>query len=125
MAAHDARLRTAFTRAKVRLKGLGSTVVFVDRPFSWGRWLRASAPVTVPLLLATTYVGLCDFGTPLPFGDAVRRGFDTLEFSVGRPVHDDAEVASSMRTVRTALVERMLAVQTKGALPPRQLHARR
>lgn len=118
VAAHDARLRSAFTREKVRLKGLGSTVVWVDRPFSWARLLRASAPITVPLLAATTYVGLCDFGTPLPFGDRVRFALDSLGRSVGRPVHDDAEVAAALHRVRTDLVGRMLAVQTQGDFFP-------
>lgn len=112
VAARDERLRAAFKREKVRLKGLGSTVVWVDRPFSWGRLLRASAPVTVPLLAATTFVGLCDLGAALPFGAAVRRGLDGLELSFGRPVRDEAEVEAALRRVRGALVDRMLALQT-------------
>lgn len=118
VAAHDARLRTAFTRAKVRLKGLGSTVVWVDRPFSWGRILRAGAVWAAPVVAATAYVGLCDFDTPLPFGDRVRWALDSLGRSVGRPVHDDAAVADALHRVRADLVDRMLAVQTKGDFFP-------
>jgi class 3 adenylate cyclase len=118
VAAHDARLRTAFTRAKVRLKGLGSTVVWVDRPFSWGRDLRAGAVWAAPVVAATAYVGLCDFDTPLPFGDRVRWTLDSLGRSVGRPVHDDAAVAAALHRVRADLVDRMLAVQTKGDFFP-------
>jgi class 3 adenylate cyclase len=117
-AAHDARLRTAFRRAKVRLKGLGSTIVWVDRPFSWSRLARAAAPVAVPLLVAATYVGLCDFDTPLPFGDRVRWALDSVGRSIGRPVHDDAAVADAMRRVRVDLVDRLLAVQTRGDFFP-------
>ena len=37
----DAQLRERFKRARVHLKGLGRTVVYVDRPFSWAvRWRR-------------------------------------------------------------------------------------
>jgi class 3 adenylate cyclase len=49
----DAKMAADFERARVRLKGLGSTTVYVRRPFSWERLLARAgawaAAAAVPL----------------------------------------------------------------------------
>jgi class 3 adenylate cyclase len=108
----DAALRDGFRRARVRLKGLGSTTVFVRRPFSWARLLGAiakpAAVVAVPLL----YLALCDAGLGLPGGDAVRLAIDRRDLSVFRAPRRDAEVRAAADGLRRDLSRLLLAART-------------
>jgi class 3 adenylate cyclase len=111
-ASRDAALRQTLRRARVRLKGLGSTVVWLDRPFSWRRVAATAAKVAAIVALPLAWVGGSDAGLPLPGGEAVRGFLDGKDWSVFRPVHGDAAVGDAATRVRTRLLERLLAVRT-------------
>lgn len=108
----DADLRARFRRARVRLKGLGSTVVWVDRPFSWARALRPVALGLALLAVPVAYVLLCDAGLALPGGAALRRALDARDLSLLRPVHAADEVARVAQGQRLRLVNALLANRT-------------
>lgn len=110
-AARDGSLRRAFQRARVRLKGLGSTVVWVARPFSLARLLKPVAVVAGALALPAGYLLACDGDLPLPGGEAVRAFLDGREWSRLRPVRRSAEVEASVAAVRSTLGRRLLEAQ--------------
>src|SRR5258706_231764 len=76
-ARRDERLRLEFRRARVGLKGLGSTLIWVKRPFSWTRMLRPALPWIASLILGLGYLALVDAGLRLPFSTPVRRFLDS------------------------------------------------
>jgi class 3 adenylate cyclase len=78
-ARRDDALRAAFRRARVRLKGLGATTVWVQRPFSWGRIVGRAARVAAVVALPLGYAALADAGLAVPGGDAVRAFLDGHE----------------------------------------------
>lgn len=98
-ARRDARLREQFRRARVRLKGLGSTLLWVQRPFSWRRAARPFVPWAVAAFLPLAYLALADAGLRLPLGEPLRRGLDGRGLSVLRAPLPEAEVrAAAART---------------------------
>lgn len=107
-------LRERFKRAKVRLKGLGSTVVYVDRPFSLARALAPLGKALAILALPLAYVLLCDAGLALPGGDSVRRVLDGKGWSLLRPVVDEEPVRRTADAQRRRLTEALLAMRTPG-----------
>lgn len=109
VAGRSESLRSVFKRANVRLKGLGSTLVWVDRPFSWARLLAPVAKVLAVLAVPLAYLLLCDADLGLPGGEAVRRFADRHEASVFRPVRTDAEVRTAADRHRRALAQALLA----------------
>jgi len=104
-------LRERFKRARVRLKGLGSTVVYVDRPFSWRRALAPVAKALAILAVPLAYVLLCDAGLGLPGGVAVRRALDGRGWSLLRPGVDDATLRLTADAQRRRLAEALLAAR--------------
>ncbi len=108
-AARDAQLTAELRRAKVHLKGLGSTLVFVKRPFSWARVLAPVARGAAVALLPLVYLALCDAALAVPGGDAVRRWLDGNGVTLFRPVRTGAEVADAAAAGRRALLSLLLA----------------
>lgn len=108
----DERLRTAFRRARVRLKGLGSTLVWVARPFSWRRLLAPVATAAAVLALPLAYALACDAGAALPGAGAVRDALDARGWTVFRRVPTAAEVASRAAAVRADLARRLVGRRT-------------
>jgi class 3 adenylate cyclase len=119
----EAGLRERFKRARVHLRGLGSTVVYVDRPFSW---LRALAPVLrlfAAVALPLGYLLLCDAGLSLPGAEGVRRALDARDLSLLRPVEGEARVRDLAQAQRRRLVEGLLGARVPAgwfatAFPP-------
>jgi class 3 adenylate cyclase len=108
----DARIAAEFGRARVRLKGLGSTTVYVRRPFSWERLLaKAGRWALLPAALAG-YVALADGGLGVPGGDAVRRFLDGHDASVLRRPRGAAEVSASADAQRRELATLLLRART-------------
>ncbi len=107
-------LRERFKRAKVHLKGLGSTIVYVDRPFSWARALAPWVKVLAVLALPLAYLALCDAGLGLPAGESLRRAIDAKGWSLLRPVVDDATLRSTADAQRRRLAEALLAARVPG-----------
>ncbi len=114
MSAADAELGARFKRARVRLKGLGSTVVWVDRPFSLTRLLGPVAAVLALLALPLGYVLLADAGLGLPGGDGLRRWLDARGLCVFRPVRAADEVRRTAQTQRARLAGGLLAARAPG-----------
>jgi class 3 adenylate cyclase len=112
VASREAALRERFKKARVRLKGLGSTLVWVDRPFSWARALapvlKAAAVIAVPL----AYLLLCDAGVALPGGDGVRDLLDARSITLFRAPVEDAEVRRTADAQRRRLFDAIVANRT-------------
>jgi class 3 adenylate cyclase len=104
-ARRDERLRQEFRRARVHLKGLGSTIVWVKRPFTWMRALRPFAPWAAGVALALAYVGLADAGMGLPLAEPLRRALDARSASVFRAPRPDAEVRAAAASWRARYLE--------------------
>jgi len=104
-ARRDERLRQEFQRARVRLKGLGSTILWVKRPFSWSRVVRPVVPWAVAVALPLAYLALADGGLKLPFAEPLRRALDARSLSVFRAPRADAEVRASAAAWRARYLE--------------------
>jgi class 3 adenylate cyclase len=100
VARRDERLREEFRRARVHLKGLGSTLMWVKRPFSWRRVLRPFVPWASAAALFLALVALADAGLRLPLSEPVRRFLDARSLSVFRAPRADAEVRAAARELR-------------------------
>ena len=111
-AARDASIREQFRHARVKLKGLGTTNVWVKRPFSWARALAPVGKFLAIAALPAAYVALSDAGLTVPGGPAVRRRLDALGLSVFRPVRSRAEVARVSGDSCRALAAMLLRSQT-------------
>jgi class 3 adenylate cyclase len=105
-------LKSVFKRARVRLKGLGSTLVWVDRPFSWARVLAPVWKAALVLALPLVYLLLADAGLGVPGGEGVRRWLDGRGLTVFRPVAADSEVHAAADGQRRALAGALLASRT-------------
>jgi class 3 adenylate cyclase len=99
-ARRDTRLREEFRRARVHLKGLGSTLLWVKRPFSWRRALRPFAPWAAALGVLLLFAALADGGLDLPGAGAARRFLDARSLSVFRAPRPDAEVRAAAAALR-------------------------
>lgn len=99
-AARDARLREQFRRARVHLKGLGSTIMWVQRPFSWSRVLRPAIPWATAVALPLLYAALADGGLGLPGAEPLRRALDARGLSLFRAPRPDAEVRAAAASWR-------------------------
>ena len=104
-ARRDLRLREEFRRARVHLKGLGSTLMWVQRPFSWSRALRPFVPWAVAVLVPLLYAALADAGLRVPFGEPLRRALDARALSVFRPAHPEAAVRAEAARLRGRFLE--------------------
>jgi len=94
-ARRDERLRREFQRARVSLKGLGSTLIWVKRPFSLSRVLKPYVPWAVAATLPLLYLALCDAGLHLPYYDPLQRLLDARRLTVFRRPRPEAEVVEA------------------------------
>jgi class 3 adenylate cyclase len=108
----DDAFRAEFKRAKVRLKGLGHTVVWTNRPFSWARLGGTLLPYAAAVALAFGYVSLASAGVPVPGEAAIQRFLDGHGWPLFRPVRSDAEVRAAARDTRRDLTASLLRTQT-------------
>ncbi len=104
-ARRDERLREEFQRARVHLKGLGSTIMWVKRPFSWGRVLRPVVPWAVAVALPLVYLALADAGMNLPAAEPLRRALDARSLSVFRAPRPDVEVRAAAAAWRARYLD--------------------
>lgn len=104
-ARRDERLREEFRRARVGLKGLGSTVIWVKRPFSLRRLLRPFIPWAFAAGLPLAYVALSDAGLRLPFSEPVRRFLDGRGATLFRIPRGEAEVRAAAAAWRGRYLE--------------------
>src|SRR5262245_62098490 len=109
----DAALADEFSRAKVRLKGLGQTLVWVKRPFSWGRLFATVGKVAAVLAVVFGYVARADSGLSVPGGVAIRRFVDRHDASLLRPIRSDAEVREAAAGTRRRLAEALREARSK------------
>jgi class 3 adenylate cyclase len=112
VARRDETFRAEFKRARVRLKGLGSTVVWVKRPFSWLRVAIAARPYLAAFVALFGYVGLASAGVPVPGEPAIQRFLDGHGWTLFRPVRSEAEVRAAALTTRRDLTASLLRTQT-------------
>jgi hypothetical protein len=94
-----------FRRAKVGLKGLGSTLIWVKRPFSLMRVLKPAIPWAVAVLLPLAYLLLADAGLRLPASEPLRRFLDARRATVFRIPRSDAEVREAATRWRGRYLE--------------------
>lgn len=114
VAARNADWKKEFQKARVHLKGLGSTLVWVDRPFSWARVLGKVARVALVLAVPLAYLALSDAGLALPGSVTVRRALDRHGLSLLRPVPTDAAVRRAADDMRRSLTAAILRARTPG-----------
>lgn len=110
----DAALRERFARARVRLKGLGSTRVHVDRPFSWARALAPMLRVLLVVALPLGWLLLADAGLALPGGAALRDLLDDHGGSLLRAPAPDATVWRVAQAQREQLQQALRAQRLPG-----------
>jgi class 3 adenylate cyclase len=110
----DAKLAAGFERARVRLKGLGSTTVYVRRPFSWERLLGKAGVWAAVAAVPLGYLALADAGLGVPGGEAVRRFADEHDASLLRRPRGAAEVAAAADATRRDLARLLLGARTQG-----------
>jgi class 3 adenylate cyclase len=120
----DMVFKKTFRRGKVRLKGLGKTVMWVSRPFSWERlwdkyWLRVSVGFTV-IGLPLLYMFLADLNSDLlqwqPGGDYIRDTLDSSGWTVMRRGQLDAEVRRVADGDRRAIADALLKARVAHGL---------
>ncbi|MGE0190873.1 MAG: hypothetical protein AB7T63_02420 [Planctomycetota bacterium] len=109
-------LEAAFTKMKAKLKGLGSTWVFVQRPFSWARLFGRVGRVAAVVALPLGWVALADAGIALPGGAAIRDAIDERDWSVLRPAPTVEEIQAAVPALRTRLCEALLGLATEDGL---------
>lgn len=114
VARHEQALRERFKRARVRLKGLGSTLVWVDRPFSWRRLLAPVLKVAALIAVPLAWALLCDAGVGLPGAQGVRDLLDARSWSLFRVPQDDALVRRTADAQRRRLFDALTANRTRG-----------
>jgi class 3 adenylate cyclase len=107
-------IRRGFRRAKVGLKGLGTTTVWVNRPFSWARLGRTLAPYAVAIAIPLVYLILADAGTKhLPFGGALRDWLDSRGLSWFRRTQLQEEIRAVAERDRRAIAENLLKARVE------------
>lgn len=106
-------MKQGFRKTKVNLKGLGSTLVWVDRPFSWERLLLAAGWYVAIAMVPIGYILLADSRPEpdLPGSAYVQKIFDRYEFSIFRRVQPEAEVRRVADRDRRAVAEVILAAR--------------
>lgn len=101
-------VRQGFRKTKVSLKGLGTTLVWVNRPFCWERMLATVGKYVAIALIPIAYILLADLSDRVPGSTGVRRMLDQYEFSVFRKPQLDAEIRRVAEQDRRAVAEAIL-----------------
>jgi class 3 adenylate cyclase len=104
-------IKRGFRKARVGLKGLGTTTVWVDRPFSWARLGRSLVPYAIAILAPFIYILLADAILGLPGGDVIRNFLDRHEVFLLRKPHLDAEIRAVADSDRREIAKVLLAAR--------------
>jgi class 3 adenylate cyclase len=104
-------IKRGFRKARVGLKGLGTTTVWVDRPFSWARLGRSLVPYAIAILTPLIYILLADANLGLPGGDAIRTWLDSHEVSQLRKPRLDSEIRAVADQDRREIAKALLAAR--------------
>lgn len=104
----DELIRQGFRKTKVSLKGLGSTLVWVNRPFSWERLLGTIGKYAALAMIPLFYILLADWNANVPGGEPIRRTFDRYDASIFRRVRTEAEIRAAADADRRAIAVAML-----------------
>lgn len=98
-------LARVFRKNRVHLNGLGSTLVWVDRPFSWRRlWEKLWPPCTATVAVVV-YILLADALPPVPGASRIQNWLDENDLSVFRAVSDPATVGKTASETRHVIAE--------------------
>lgn len=115
----DELVRQGFRKQRVSLKGLGSTLVWVDRPFSWERLLLSVAKWVGIALVPVAYIMLADLDIQIPGGDAIRQQIDRYGLSIFKPLPTDAALRTVAEKDREAIAEALMcSCQPNGHISP-------
>ncbi len=115
----DELMRQGFRKMKVGLKGLGSTLVWVDRPFSWERLLLSVAKWVGLAMIPVAYVMLADLNVLLPGGEYIRQQLDRYDTSMFRPLATDAQIRTVADKDRRVIAEALMcSCQDNGHISP-------
>lgn len=102
-------IRKGFRKARVSLKGLGTTTVWVNRPFSWARLFHASIPYILAVLFPLFYVVLADAdASNLPKKDQIQRWLDSRGWSILRRSASDEAIRKAADQDRRVIAEALL-----------------
>jgi class 3 adenylate cyclase len=104
----DELIKRGFRKARVELKGLGTTTVWVDRPFSWARVLRTALPYFIAIMIPVIYVLLADAGLSVPGKADIQRWLDEREWSIARRGQLDQQVRQIADRDRRAVADALL-----------------
>jgi class 3 adenylate cyclase len=109
-------IKRGFRKARVGLKGLGTTTVWVDRPFSWSRLASSLLPYAVGIVTPLVYVLLADANLGLPAGDLIRTLLDRYEVSSLRKPHTDANIRATADQDRREIAKALLDARMEHGL---------
>ena len=101
-------VKQGFRKARVSLKGLGSTTVWVDRPFSWARLFQALLLPFGIAMVPVIYTLAADAGVHLPGGNALRTWVDHHGLTLFRKVETDEQVRATADADRRAIADAIL-----------------
>jgi class 3 adenylate cyclase len=108
-------IRQGFRKTKVSLKGLGTTLVWVNRPFSWERlWWTVGkyvgfAMIPICLLMLSDF----DRNRILPWSGWVQKWIDRYELSISRRISSDSQIRSVADRDRRAIADSLLKARVE------------
>lgn len=109
-------IKRGFRKARVGLKGLGTTTVWVDRPFSWSRLGSSLLPYALGILAPLIYITLADANLGVPGGEPIRALLDRYEMSMLRKSHDDATIRGVADQDRREIAKTLVAARVDHGL---------
>ncbi len=103
-------IRQGFRKTKVSLKGLGTTLVWVNRPFSWERLLGTVGKYAAIAMVPIGYILLADNDTMsrIPGSSVIHTLLDNYELSIFRKFALDADIRKMADKHRRAVAEAIL-----------------
>ncbi len=106
-------IRQGFRKTRVSLKGLGSTLVWVNRPFSWERLLGTVGKWVAIAMIPISYILLGDWDKDknLPGSGFIQRIFDRYDASIFRPPVPAAEIRAVADRDRRVIAEALLCAR--------------
>lgn len=112
----ESLIKQGFRKARVALKGLGVTTVWVNRPFSWRRLARAVLPYALAVFTPIAYITLIDAGANFPGRDAIITWLDSRDLTLFRKVQPDEAVRATADADRRAIAQNLLAARMENGL---------
>jgi class 3 adenylate cyclase len=111
MAHRDAALARVFRKDRVHLKGLGSTLVWIDRPFCWSRVWQKCRPAVVAGLALLGYVLLADALPKMPGAPFLQDWLDQNDLSLFRSFENTGTVRKTASETRASIAQAIHAAQ--------------